>query len=339
MSRLAVIGAGAWGTALAIVAGRRGDHQVRLWALEKEVCQAVAQTRTNTVFLPGCPLPAAVTVTNDFQQALSGAEIVVSVTPSHHCRRTFEHMAQWLQPHMLFLSATKGIENDTLLRMTEVIQEVISRFGGFSPRIAAISGPSFAKEVAQGSPTAVTVASADATLSTRAQREFSDPSFRIYVNDDLVGVELAGALKNVIAIAAGVCSGLGLGHNSVAALITRGLAEITRLAVACGAKPQTMAGLAGMGDLVLTCTGGLSRNRSVGSALGQGKQLEEIIAGMHGSVAEGVLTTNAALGLAAKHGVEMPITEQMYAILHDHKSPHDAIRELMSRPGKAEDRF
>jgi glycerol-3-phosphate dehydrogenase (NAD(P)+) len=278
-------------------------------------------------------------VTNDFQQALSGAEIVVSVMPSHHCRRTFEHMAQWLQPHMVFLSATKGIENDTLLRMTEVIQEVISRFCGFSPRIAAISGPSFAKEVAQGSPTAVTVASADATLSTRAQKEFSDPSFRIYVNDDLIGVELAGALKNVIAIAAGVCSGLGLGHNSVAALITRGLAEITRLAVACGAKPQTMAGLAGMGDLVLTCTGGLSRNRSVGSSLGQGKQLEEIIAGMHGTVAEGVLTTNAALGLAAKHGVEMPITEQMYAILHDHKSPHDAIRELMSRPGKAEDRF
>jgi len=339
MSRLGVIGAGAWGTALAIVAGRRGDHQVRLWALEKEVCQAVAQTRINTMFLPGCPLPEAVSVTTDFQQALSGAEIVVSVMPSHHCRRTFEHMAQWLQPHMLLLSATKGIENDTLLRMTEVIQEVISRFCRFSPRLAAISGPSFAKEVAQGSPTAVTVASTDATLSTRAQKEFSDPSFRIYVNDDLIGVELAGALKNVIAIAAGVCSGLGLGHNSVAALITRGLAEITRLAVACGAKPQTMAGLAGMGDLVLTCTGGLSRNRSVGSSLGQGKQLEEIIAGMHGTVAEGVLTTNAALGLAAKHRVEMPITEQMYAILHDHKSPHDAIRELMARPGKAEDRF
>jgi len=339
MSRIAVIGAGAWGTGLAIVAGRRGDHQVRLWALEREVCQAVSQTRINSVFLPGCPLPATVSVTNDFQQVLSGAEIVVSVMPSHHCRRTFEHMAQWLQPHMLFLSATKGIENDTLLRMTEVIQEVISRFCGFSPRIAALSGPSFAKEVAQGSPTAVTVASADATLSTRAQKEFSDPSFRIYINDDLIGVELAGALKNVIAIAAGVCAGLGLGHNSVAALITRGLAEITRLAVACGAKPQTMAGLAGMGDLVLTCTGGLSRNRSVGSALGQGQQLEEIIAGMHGTVAEGVLTTNAALGLAAKYGVEMPITEQMYAILHDHKSPHDAIRELMSRPGKAEDRF
>jgi glycerol-3-phosphate dehydrogenase (NAD(P)+) len=339
LSRIAVIGAGAWGTALAIVAGRRGGHQVKLWALEKEVCASVAQSRINSLFLPGCPLPPEVTATNDFQDALAGAEIVVSVMPSHHCRRTFEHMAQWLLPQMIFLSATKGIENDTLLRMTEVVQEVIGRFCGWAPKIAALSGPSFAKEVAQGNPTAVTAASAEASLAARAQKEFSDPSFRVYVNDDLVGVELGGALKNVIAIAAGICNGLGLGHNSVAALMTRGLAEITRLAVACGAQPQTMAGLAGLGDLVLTCTGGLSRNRSVGMALGQGRPLQEIIAGMRGTVAEGVLTTNAALGLARKHGVEMPITEQMYAILHDDKSPHDAIRELMSRPGKAEDRF
>src|SRR5262249_24926591 len=339
MSRIAVIGAGAWGTALAVVAGRRGDHEVRLWALEKEGCQAIAQSHTNSVFLAGCPLPEAVTATNDFQSALGGAEIVVSVMPSHHCRRTFEHMAQWLQPQMLFVSATKGIENDTLLRMTEVIQEVVSRFCGFPPKVAAMSGPSFAQEVAQGRPTAVTAAAAEASLAARVQKEFSDPSFRIYMNDDMVGVELGGALKNVIAIAAGVCSGLGLGHNTVAALITRGLAEITRLAVACGAQPQTMAGLAGMGDLVLTCTGGLSRNRSVGTALGQGQQLKQIIEGMHGTVAEGVLTTNAALGLARKYSVEMPITEQMYAILHDAKSPHDAIRELMTRPGKAEDRF
>ncbi len=339
MSRVTVIGAGAWGTALAIVAGRRGDHQVKLWALEKEVCQAITQSRINSVFLPGCPLPPAVAATNDFQEALAGAEIVVSVMPSHHCRRTFEHMAQWLLPQMLFLSATKGIENDTMLRMSEVIEEVVGRFCGWKPKIAALSGPSFAKEVAEGSPTAVTVASADKSLAARIQKEFSDPSFRIYVNDDLVGVELGGALKNVIAIAAGICSGLGLGHNSAAALMTRGLAEITRLAVACGAQPQTMAGLAGLGDLVLTCTGGLSRNRSVGIALGQGQQLKQIIAGMHGTVAEGVLTTNAALGLARKHGVEMPITEQMYAILQDGKSPLDAIRELMTRPGKAEDRF
>ncbi len=319
MSRIAVIGAGAWGTALAMVAGRRGDHEVRLWALEKEVLQSIARSRTNDRFLPGLPLPAAITVTNDFQEALSGVEIIVSVMPSHHCRRTFEHMAQWLQPHMLFVSATKGVENDTLLRMTEVIQEVVERFCGFT--------------------TAVTVASADDSLGVRVQRDFSDHSFRVYMNDDLTGVELGGALKNVIAIAAGVCSGLGLGHNSVAALITRGLAEITRLAVACGAKPQTMFGLAGMGGLVLTCTGGLSRNRSVGEALGKGQPLQQIIDGMHGMVAEGVLTTNAALGLARKHKVEMPITEQMYAILHDGKSPHDAIRELMTRPGKVEDKF
>jgi glycerol-3-phosphate dehydrogenase (NAD(P)+) len=333
------MGGGAWGTALAMVAGRRGDHEVRLWALEKEVAHSVARSHVNELFLPGCPLPVAVSATNDFKEALSGVEIIVSVMPSHHCRRTFEHMAQWLQPHMLFVSATKGIENDTLLRVTEVIQEVVGRLCGFEPKIGALSGPSFAREVAERHPTAVTVASCDSALGARVQKDFSDSSFRVYMNDDLTGVELGGALKNVIAIAAGVCSGLGLGHNSAAALITRGLAEITRLAVACGAKPQTMFGLAGMGDLVLTCTGGLSRNRSVGEALGRGEPLKQIIAGMHGMVAEGVLTTNAALGLAKKHNVEMPITEQMYAILHDGKSPHDAIRELMTRPGKVEDKF
>jgi len=339
VSRIAVIGAGAWGTALAIVAGRRGNHEVRLWAYEKEVCESLKQSRINTLFLPTFPVPPSVKATNDLKEALAGADIVVSVMPSHHCRRTFEHMAQWLLPNMLFLSATKGIENDTLLRMSEVIQEVVSRLSGFTPRIAAMSGPSFAKEVAKGDPTALTAASIDISLAAIVQKEFSDPGFRIYMNDDLTGVELGGALKNVIAIAAGVCHGLDLGHNSVAALVTRGLVEITRLAVACGAKPQTMAGLAGMGDLVLTCTGGLSRNRSVGVALGQGQQLQQIIAGMHGMVAEGVLTTNAAIGLAKKYGVEMPITQQMYAILHDGKAPLDAIRELMTRPGKAEDRF
>jgi glycerol-3-phosphate dehydrogenase (NAD(P)+) len=339
MSRIAIIGAGAWGTALAIVAGRRDKHEIRLWAYEREVCASLAQSRINNLFLPGLPVPSCVSATNDLKEALSGAEIVVSVMPSHHCRRTFEHMAQWLRPNMLFLSATKGIENDTLLRVTQVIDEVVTRFSGFTPRMAVISGPSFAKEVAKGDPTALTAASTDISLAATVQKEFSDPGFRIYMNDDLIGVELGGALKNVIAIAAGVCHGLDLGHNSVAALVTRGLAEITRLAVACGAKPQTMAGLAGMGDLVLTCTGGLSRNRSVGVALGQGQQLPQIIAGMHGMVAEGVLTTNAAIGLAKKHRVEMPITEQMYAILNDGRAPLDAIRELMTRPGKVEDRF
>jgi len=336
LSRVAVIGAGSWGTALSIVAGRGGQHQVKLWALEPEVCRSILESRTNCLFLPGCLVPESVTPVNDLQTALAGAELVISAVPSHHCRRVFEHMAQWLLPGMLFINATKGIENDTLLRMSQVIDEVVTRLCGFTPRIAALSGPTFAKEVAMGSPTALTAASTDLSLAATVQKELSDSLFRIYMNDDIIGAELGGSLKNVIAIAAGVCSGLGLGHNSVAALITRGLAEISRLAVACGAKPQTMAGLAGMGDLVLTCTGGLSRNRSVGIALGEGMPLEEIMAGMHGMVAEGVLTTNAALGLAKKYGSEMPITEQMYAILHDGKSPRDAIRELMSRPGKAE---
>ena len=322
-----------------MVAGRGGTHDVRLWAFEKEVCASLEESRTNHLFLPGFVLPPSVRPTTDFKDALAGADIVVSVMPSHHCRRVFEHMTQWLLPHMIFVSATKGVENDTLLRMTEVIHEVVGRYSGFTPKLAALSGPTFAKEVAKGDPTALTVASTDTVLATTVQREFSDPGFRVYINNDLVGVELGGALKNVIAIAAGVVDGMGLGHNSVAALITRGLAEITRLAVACGAKPQTMAGLAGMGDLVLTCTGGLSRNRSVGVALGQGKQLKEIIAGMHGMVAEGVLTTNAAIGLARKYGVEMPITEQIHAILHEDKSPRDAIRELMTRPGKAENSY
>lgn len=339
MSRITVIGGGAWGTGLAAVAGRRGDHQVRLWALEKEVCESINACHVNNLFLPGATLPGNITAGNDFREALERAEIVVSVMPSHHCRRTFEHMAQWLRPEMLFVSATKGVENDTLLRMSEVIQEVVERYCGFKPKVAALSGPSFAREVAESKPTAVTAASTDLAVAGRVQKSFSDPAFRIYVSDDVTGVELGGALKNVIAIAAGICEGLEIGHNAVAALITRGLVEITRLAVACGAKPQTMAGLAGMGDLVLTCTGGLSRNRSVGIALGQGQKLEAIIAGMHGMVAEGVLTTNAAIGLGRKYGVEMPITEQMHAILQDGKSPHDAIRELMSRPGKAEDRF
>jgi glycerol-3-phosphate dehydrogenase (NAD(P)+) len=243
-------------------------------------------------------------------------------------------MRPFLQPDMLFVSATKGLEERSLLRMTEVIAQVIGN--RFRPRLGALSGPSFAKEVARGDPTAVTIASPDTELSQTIQQELSDPRFRLYTNDDVVGVELGGALKNVIAIAAGVCDGLGLGHNSVAALITRGLAEITRLGVACGGQRETMSGLAGLGDLVLTCTGGLSRNRSVGVELGRGRNLTDIIAGMHGMVAEGVLTTNAAVGLAKAHGVEMPISEKMHTILHDGKSPREAIHELMTRSVKSE---
>ena len=336
MSDIAIIGAGAWGTALSIVLGRKGKRRLRLWAREKEVCDSITSRRCNDLFLPGQQIPPSVSVTNDLDCALQNAAIVVNVVPSHHARRIFEQMAPQLRSGMIFVSATKGVEEGTLLRMSEVIAHVVSNSAGFAPAIAALSGPTFAQEVARGDPTAITAASQDSSLAALIQSEFSDPAFRVYTNDDVIGVELGGALKNVIAIAAGICDGLQLGHNTVAALITRGLAEVTRLAVACGAKRETLAGLAGMGDLVLTCTGGLSRNRTVGVELGKGRKLPEIIAGMHGMVAEGVHTTNAAMGLAQKFSVEMPITEQMHAILRDGKAPRDAIRELMTRPGKVE---
>ena len=314
--------------------GRNGNHEVRLWAHEKEVRYSISARRINELFLPGQLIPTPVSPTGSLEEALHGAEIVVSVMPSQHCRALFQQMLPHLDPAMLFVSATKGLEETTLLRMTEVASQVVA--SSFTPRIGALSGPSFAKEVSRGDPTAITVASKDPELAETVQREFSDARFRIYTNDDVVGVELGGALKNIVAIAAGVCDGLGLGHNSVAALITRGLAEITRLAVACGGRPETMAGLAGLGDLVLTCTGGLSRNRSVGVELGRGRKLPEIIAGMHGAVAEGVFTTQAAVGLARSRGVEMPITEQMDAILHRGKSPAEAMHDLMTRSVKRE---
>lgn len=336
MSRIAIIGAGAWGTALSIALGRKGTHSIRLWAHEKDVQNSISSRHVNEVFLPEELLPESVSVTGDFEHALAGAEIVVSVMPSQHCRQVFQNMRRFVKPEMLIVSATKGLEEKTLLRMTEVICSVLGSDGEWRPRIGALSGPSFAKEVARGDPTAVTIASTDAELGETVQREFSDPRFRVYTNHDVTGVELGGALKNTIAIAAGICDGLGLGHNSAAALITRGLAEITRLVMACGGRKETMAGLAGLGDLVLTCTGGLSRNRSVGVELGHGRKLPEIIAAMHGMVAEGVFTTHAALELARAHKIEMPITEQMDGILNRGKSPREAIQELMTRSAKSE---
>jgi glycerol-3-phosphate dehydrogenase (NAD(P)+) len=335
MSRIAIIGAGAWGTALAIVLGRKKTHHVKLWANEAEVCDSIAKRRTNDLFLPGFILPDSIEATSDLNSVIQNAEIIVSVMPSQHCRSLFERMAPTLQSEILFVSCTKGLEDGTLLRMTEVIANVLQN-RKFEPRIAALSGPSFAKEVARGDPTAVTVASMDSEITRTVQHAFNDSRFRVYTNDDVIGVELGGALKNIIAIAAGVCDGLGLGHNSVAALITRGLAEIARLVVACGGRLDTMAGLAGLGDLVLTCTGDLSRNRSVGVELGKGRKLPDIIAGMHGAVAEGVFTTKAAVGLARKKNIEMPITEQMFAILENGKSPHQAIEELMTRAARSE---
>jgi glycerol-3-phosphate dehydrogenase (NAD(P)+) len=351
MSKIAVIGAGAWGTGLAVVLGRKGTHRVCLWAHEQEVYDSIARKRTNEQFLPGREIPAAVTATNDLATALAGAEIIVSVMPSQHCRELFTRMQPMIPAHALIVSATKGLEEGSLQRMTEVIADVLKNLSTPAagelrspgqPRaavptiIGALSGPSFALEVARGDPTAITIASQSQSLLRTVQQEFSDPAFRVYTNSDVIGVELGGALKNIIAIAAGICHGLELGHNSIAALITRGLAEMTRLVVACGGCAETMAGLAGLGDLVLTCTGGLSRNRSVGVELGRGRKLPEILSRMHGMVAEGIFTTAAAVGLAHARGVEMPITEQMHAILHQDKPPRVAIHELMTRSGKSE---
>jgi glycerol-3-phosphate dehydrogenase (NAD(P)+) len=333
MARIAVIGAGAWGTALSITLARKGSHQVKLWAYEKEVVESIRATRVNELFLSGCPLPESVEATQSLADAISGADIVLSVMPSHHARRVWGQMKLLLHPEMLLVSATKGIENDSLLRMTQVITDVLTHGeGSFQPRLCAMSGPTFAREVAKGYPTTLSVASAHPELSVQVQEAFSDANFRLYRHNDVIGLELGGSVKNVIAIAAGVIDGIGFGFNTVAGLITRGLAEMTRLSVACGGRPETMAGLAGMGDLVLTCTGSLSRNRSLGVELGRGRKLQEIIAGMHGMVAEGVLTTNATVGLAKSVGVEMPIIEQMHAILEQGKAPADAIRDLMNRP-------
>jgi glycerol-3-phosphate dehydrogenase (NAD(P)+) len=336
MSQIAIIGGGAWGTGLAVVLGRKGLHRVRLWAYEPDVCESINQKHMNDRFLPGCRISDSVSASNDLADVVDGAEILVSVMPSQHCRALFAQLRQLIPRQAFIVSATKGVEEGSLLRMSEVIADALKRDDDLRPAIGALSGPSFAQEVARGDPTAITIASRSAELLRTIQQEFSDAAFRVYTNSDVIGVELGGALKNIIAIAAGICDGLGLGHNSVAALITRGLAEMTRLVVACGGRAETMAGLAGLGDLVLTCTGGLSRNRSVGVELGRGKKLPEIMTAMHGMVAEGVFTTTAAVGLARARDVEMPITEQMHAILQEGKSPREAIQELMSRSGKSE---
>jgi glycerol-3-phosphate dehydrogenase (NAD(P)+) len=335
MSRIAIMGSGAWGTALAISLARRGGHQIALWSFATDVAGTMRTTRENATFLPGFQLHDSIVVTDNAAKALTGAEIIVSVTPSQFARASFKGFLPHLHPEQLLVSATKGIEDESCLRMTQVIGEVLAT-RGLHLACGVLSGPSFAQEVAAGAPTAITIASASPDLATRVQREFSSNSLRLYTNDDVIGVELGGSIKNVIAIAAGIVSGLGLGFNSNAALITRGIAEMTRLAVACGGRRETLAGLSGMGDLVLTCTGSLSRNRSVGMELGRGRGLEEILAGLEGKVAEGVRTTSAALGLARKHGVEMPIAEQMEAILMHGKSPQTAIEELMLRPGRDE---
>jgi glycerol-3-phosphate dehydrogenase (NAD(P)+) len=330
MSRIGILGAGAWGTALAISLARRGGHSIVLWSHSVPLAEQLTDTGENLPYLPGFTLPMDIFITPDLPAAIFEADIVLCVTPSQHLRGVLGHIAPMLTRDQIVVSATKGLEETSLLRMSQVIASVTPN------RCGVLSGPSFAQEVANGIPTAIVAAAADPQVALTMQREFSSPALRLYTNDDVAGVELGGALKNVIAMAAGVAHGLSLGHNAGAALITRGVAEITRLSVACGGRRQTLAGLSGLGDLVLTCTGSLSRNRSVGIELGKGRQLGDILSGMHGKVAEGVRSTTAALGLAARYGVEMPITEQMDAVLHKGKSPREAIRELMARPGRDE---
>jgi glycerol-3-phosphate dehydrogenase (NAD(P)+) len=330
MSRIAILGAGAWGTALTISLARRGGHSLVLWSYSAELAEQIVETGENVPFLPGYTVPAGVEVTSDLVASVFEADIVLCVTPSEHMRGVFGQIAPLLTRDQIIVSATKGLEETSLLRMSQVIASLTDN------PICVLSGPSFAAEVAAGIPTAIVAASAAPGVALTIQKEFSSPTLRLYTNDDVAGVELGGALKNVIALAAGVVNGLDLGYNAGAALITRGIAEMTRLAVACGGRRQTLAGLSGIGDLVLTCTGSLSRNRTVGVELGKGRNLDEILADLHGKVAEGVRSTAAALGLAARYGVEMPITEQMDAILHHGKSPKDAIRELMARPGRDE---
>ncbi len=334
MSRITILGAGAWGTSIALSLHRRGGHELTLWAHSHELARQIGGAGENTQFLPGFLIPPEVTVTADCE-AINEADIVVSVIPSEFLRPTLMRVRSCLRIGQFVVSATKGIENETHFRMTQVLSALLEP-AGLLLSIGALSGPSFAMEVAQGQPTALTIAFSDPQVAALVQQEFSSETLRLYSSTDVIGVEMGGALKNVIAIAAGIAVGVGLGHNSTAALITRGIAEMTRLAVACGGRRETLAGLSGIGDLLLTCTGSLSRNRTVGEALGQGRKLPEILASLEGKVAEGVLTTHAALGLARQHRLEMPITEQMELILNRGKDPREAIRDLMLRPGKDE---
>jgi glycerol-3-phosphate dehydrogenase (NAD(P)+) len=326
---VAVVGAGSWGTALAALLARSG-RPVRLWARDPAVAAAINQRRVNPDYLPGVELPGGIAATSDLAAAAAGAPIVFVVIPSAFCRETYRRLAAAARADAVLVSATKGLETDTLQRMTEVAGEEAP-----GHPLAVLSGPSFALEVARAQPTTVVVASSEPAVAERVQRVVSSETFRAYTSDDVIGVELAGALKNVIAIAAGIVTGLGYGHNTVAALITRGLAEMSRLVVALGGRADTLAGLAGLGDLVLTCTGALSRNRQVGQALGAGRSLAEAISSTH-MVAEGVRTALAACALADRAGVELPIAREMKAVLHEGKDPRTALTDLMLRSLKRE---
>ena len=330
MPRVTVLGAGSWGTALAVHLGRVG-HDVQLWARDPLTVRDIRNRRANVVYLPDVLLPEGVTPTDSLEEAARDTELIVSAIPSHGCRAVMRAVGPHLAPGAIIVSATKGLEAQTMLRMSEVIAQE----AGPGHPVAVLSGPSFALEVAQQRPTAVLIASLDSDAMDRVQAEFRGSYFRLYGSDDVVGVELCGALKNVIAIAAGVVEGSGLGQNALAALITRGLAEIARLTNAAGGRRETPAGLSGLGDLVLTCTGSLSRNRHVGVELARGRSLNDIVAGMK-MVAEGVRTTGAALALAARNGVELPIATQMAEVLDGRIDVRAGLDALMLRRQRSE---
>jgi glycerol-3-phosphate dehydrogenase (NAD(P)+) len=332
-SRLAVIGAGAWGTTLAnLLAGK--DDPVNLWVYEPDLAERMLRHRENDLYLPGVPLHPHLHPTPDLTEVVRDAGTFISVLPSHIVRSLWGRLAPLVPAGALVVSATKGIDAESLCTMSRVLQDVMAPDKQVD--IAALSGPTFAREVSRQIPSAVVAAAATVAVAEEVQLLFNTPVFRVYTNTDVLGVELGGALKNVMALAAGVCDGLQFGYNARAALITRGLAEIAQLGVAMGARAQTFAGLSGMGDLVLTCTGDLSRNHTVGVQLGQGKSLDDILAGMN-AVAEGVTTAGSAVALGRKYQVEMPISERVYALLNGEVTPHEAVNELMTRTLKSED--
>lgn len=329
---IGVIGAGAWGTALAMLLADKG-HNVTLWMYEKDLAEETSRTRENRVYLPGFTLPASLAITSDMETAVRDKAVILSVVPSHTVRPVSRQFAPFLSKDAIIVSASKGIEIDTLMPLSEVFKDVLPK--QFHSRLCFLSGPSFAKEVAQKMPTAVAVASYDAACGKKVQEIFSNAYFRVYTNFDVIGVELAGSIKNVVAIAAGVLEGLGYGYNTMAALLTRGLVEMARLGSAMGGNLQTFSGLAGMGDLVLTCTGGLSRNRTLGTRLGKGEKLADIMSAAK-TVAEGVKTTRAARDLAKKYNIDMPIVDEVYQLLYEGKDPKLTVTDLMNRELKEE---
>ncbi|MCD6580719.1 MAG: NAD(P)-dependent glycerol-3-phosphate dehydrogenase [Desulfuromusa sp.] len=331
-TKIAVIGAGSWGTTLANLLAEKG-YLVTLWCFEKDLAERIQQSGINDLYLPGVNLSKKLHITSTLKSAVSEKQLLLFVTPSQVTRQVLKQALPDLSPQALIVSASKGIENDSLKLLSQVFEELLPE--SMHRQLSFLSGPSFAKEVSSGMPTAVVVAARDLAVAEEIQRIFSTEKFRVYTHNDIIGVELGGAMKNVIALAAGVADGLGFGHNTRAALITRGLAEMTRLGIKLGGTAETFAGLAGMGDLVLTCTGDLSRNRSVGIELGKGRKIDEILAGMQ-MVAEGVKTTLSAYQLADKLGIDVPIIEQMYLLLYQDKDPRQAVIDLMSRDLKAE---